>query len=188
MNKLKEGWCCCIPDLNQINVSSSNLLFKLVENKILVKDNYNLVFCVRNVEEVTIPSYIECISSYAFNQCSSLKKVEFENNSKLKIIGQNAFSETCINKIKIPSSVASIGKYCFQYSESLRMVEFPTDCKITTMDDYLFSYTIIERIRIPSQVTLIKNPFPGSIRRIKFPKDSKLQIIDKDAICISRII
>lgn len=51
-----------------------------------------------------IPSYIKEIKPYSFYQ-SDIKKITFENNSKLIKIGKEAFNKCKLNSIEIPSSV-----------------------------------------------------------------------------------
>lgn len=43
-----------------------------------------LLFASRDIEKISIPSNIRIISSYAFNYCLSLKKVEIPLNSNLE--------------------------------------------------------------------------------------------------------
>ena len=52
-----------------------------------------------------------------FSECSSLKRVTFEEGSKLTKIGNYAFSETALESFTFPSSVASVGEYAFQYTK-----------------------------------------------------------------------
>lgn len=49
-----------------------------------------------------------------FSECSSLKRVTFEEGSKLTKIGNYAFSETALESFTFPSSVASVGEFAFQ--------------------------------------------------------------------------
>ena len=43
----------------------------------------NLLFVIRDIKEISIPSNIKIISSYAFENCYHLTKVEIETNSNL---------------------------------------------------------------------------------------------------------
>ncbi|MBR3435290.1 MAG: leucine-rich repeat protein [Bacteroidales bacterium] len=57
---------------------------------------------------------VKKISDYAFNICTNLTSVKFENGSKLTEIGNYAFQH-CINlwSVSIPDNVTSIGEYAF---------------------------------------------------------------------------
>lgn len=65
------------------------------------------------ITEITIPKNCETISDYAFEDMN-IKKVTFESGSKLKKIGEEAFStKKTISTITIPKSVVSIGAGAF---------------------------------------------------------------------------
>lgn len=54
------------------------------------------------------------IGSYAFNQCSALSQITFEQPSSLTKIDYYAFSECSdLKKIILPSSITSIGTHTF---------------------------------------------------------------------------
>ena len=62
----------------------------------------NKIFARRDIEEVIIPTNIKIISSYSFEKCTNLHKIEISPESQLRIIERNAFSETNIETIFIP--------------------------------------------------------------------------------------
>ena len=64
-----------------------------------------LIFCVRNVKNVTIPKFI-------------------------KIIGSYAFSNSSIENIFIPPNIVHIENSAFSNCSKLRKVEFASDSKI----------------------------------------------------------
>lgn len=70
-----------------------------------------------------MPSTVINIGKLTFQGCTSLNKITFENDSKLKFIDDYAFF-CCISlkEITIPSSVASIGISAFEECISLSQV------------------------------------------------------------------
>lgn len=99
--ELKEDWCQNTLKLNNVFVSDSNPYFRANDNKYIIGKSSNeqsnfdcLIFCVRNIEKITIPSYIEHICSHAFEKCVNLTEVEFPDDSKLQTIGKSAFFES----------------------------------------------------------------------------------------------
>ncbi len=81
-------------------------------------------FC-DNLSELWIPDSIKEIEGRAFWHCDNLKKVEFGNQSKLKIIHWFAFSN-CIKlkEIEIPKRVKKIDYEVFLNCKSLKKVTF----------------------------------------------------------------
>lgn len=131
-------------------------------------ENYDLlVFCVRNIEKVTIPSFIEHICPYAFDQCQQLKQVEFEPNSKLKIIDHSAFHSTNIEKISILSTVTTIGKYSFFGCEKLQQIEIQPDSQLEIIDEFALGYTSIEKIMIPSKLKELNEGWHSNSKKLK---------------------
>ena len=51
------------------------------------------------------------------------EKINFSQNSNLKVIESYAFSETKINSIFIPSKVSKISEYAFKDCKNLQIVE-----------------------------------------------------------------
>ena len=172
--------------MNKINVSPNNPYFKTYDDKFIIgksfinQENYDkLIFCVRDIEFVNIPNFIEHICSAAFNCCKKLRNVEFSNDSKLKTIELGAFNSSGIESIIIPSSVTYIGSHSFSSCKNLRKVVFQKDSKLQKIDSAAFQETSIEKISIPSQVTRIGEHAISNCKKLKFieiPYDSNLQI------------
>ena len=66
------------------------------------------------LQSIEIPSRVAYIGASAFESCSSLETVTFENNSQLTTIERYAFRYcSSLQSIEIPSNVTSIGEYAF---------------------------------------------------------------------------
>ena len=72
------------------------------------------VFINLAVTSVTIPTNVKTIDAAAFNNCTSLTRVTFADDSLLETIGYGAF-HTCTNleSITIPAGVTSVGEIAF---------------------------------------------------------------------------
>ena len=108
-----------------------------------------------NLTSITISSSVTSIGNNAFDNCSSLRTVIFEENSQLTSIGEDAFSG-CSNltSITIPSGVTIIGEWAFYSCSSLTSIEIPNS--VTSIGKYAFyCCSILTRIEIPSSVTSI---------------------------------
>ena len=62
------------------------------------------------IEEITLPSTLKTIGVYAFEDCSSLRTVNFEDNSQITSIGEGAFTG-CSSLSKINIQIESIESY-----------------------------------------------------------------------------
>ena len=92
----KKNNCFCDFDNNKYFSYKSN------ENE----KNFDALVCAKHgIEEITIPSKIKSISSFAFGEYESIKTVKFASDSILQSIGINAFRKTLIKSIQIPSNV-----------------------------------------------------------------------------------
>lgn len=67
------------------------LLCKSTES---LSDYDTILFATRDLVEITIPSVIKFIEMNAFNNCTHLQKVEFLDDSELRVIEKNAFSNS----------------------------------------------------------------------------------------------
>lgn len=160
---LKEGWFNGANKLREIVISPNNPRYKIYENKFIIGkstqniDNYDtLVYSFNINENIIIPDFIEYISSNVFQNFRKLKHVEIGSNSNLKIIGEDAFSQTGIESITIPSQLKRIGKHAFYYCRNLRRIEISNKSKLEKIDEGAFSNSLIESISIPSHFKRIR--------------------------------
>lgn len=120
------------------------------------RENFDFLICYfGNLESATIPSFIEIISPYAFKDGDKIKRIEFPDDSKLRIIPEKLFSDTSIESIKIPSSVKQIENHAFNRMSSLSTVIIESDSKLESIGKYAFLSTDIKAITIPSHLSII---------------------------------
>ena len=144
--------------LTKIIVSPKNPRYCRIDEKFIYGKsnieqlNYDiLIFCVRNIESITNPSFVKKICSSAFSDCTNLHQVEIPINSELQTIENDAFINTQIKYIRIPSQVTKIGEKAFYCClQQLQTIEIPNDSKLETNQENAFSYCSIESINIPS--------------------------------------
>ena len=135
LHTLKDGWCGSMFQLFDITVSENNRNFVFTESKLLLSRKSDteeeldtISFASRNIESIAIPDSVRIISSQAFQDCSQLISVSFQNspNSKLKKIGDMAFFDCASLKHiePFPESVTFFGSYCFRGTDELKSAEF----------------------------------------------------------------
>lgn len=167
LTNLEYGWCDDTGLLTNINVLPNNPVYKLYDDKFIIgkssigeKKYEVLVFCVRNVEKVTIPDFIKIIGptafqlctklqqisipsqviqicDFAFDYCKALQKVEIPTNSDLQYIGKNAFSGTFITNLFIPSKVFNFKECCNDTNFSISLNISPDNLYFITFEDNL---------------------------------------------------
>ena len=89
--------------LTGINVSEANTIYKSIDGNLYSKDGKTLIRYIRGktATSFTIPDSVTSISSYAFEDCDSLKSVTIPNS--VTSIGSSAFSGCSkLEKITIP--------------------------------------------------------------------------------------
>lgn len=105
-----------------------------------------------NLKSLKTASSVKTIGSDAFDQCSTLTKVNLAEG--LENIGQNAFRKTGITSVKIPSSVASIANNAFNNCKSLTSVELCNG--VQTLGGNVFNgCSGLTELSIPDSVTAI---------------------------------
>ncbi len=109
-----------------------------------------------SINEIYIKNNVKEIGQCAFFRCINLSKVDFEENSKLKVIRTNAFY-TCLSltKICIPDSVVEIEEECFHRCYNLNEVILPKN--LTVIKSLTFDHCQkMESIIIPENIRKIE--------------------------------
>ncbi len=115
----------------------------------------DMAFARTSVEEVTIPSGVTAIGTYAFQFCENLKKVTMPERGMLSI-GNQAFTQCkSLEEVTLPSDLETIGEYAFENCESLAELVIPAT--VTDIGKYAFVYCKqLRSVTIPAAVTTIK--------------------------------
>ncbi|KAK8837408.1 hypothetical protein M9Y10_036842 [Tritrichomonas musculus] len=121
-----------VSELTEIKVSPKNKVFKVFDEKCLLMMSQPgsgvfdvLIFGMRDIESVRIPSYIKIINNDAFDNCEKLKSITFESGSLLEKIGGYGFrSIRGQEKMIIPPFVKEIGTHSFSDIKDVKIIEF----------------------------------------------------------------
>ncbi len=107
-----------------------------------------------SLSSIDIPANTEVISHYAFHDCNKLTRVSFSTDSKLKTIGYAAF-ENCssLKNIEFPENVETIGSNGFNGCSSLVSLDVPPKINIIESGTF-FNCSGLKIINIPSNSTL----------------------------------
>ena len=110
---------------------SNNQRYKSYDNKFIIgksnksQEEYDeLIFSIRNIKQITIPTFIKTICSYSFCEFKQLKEIDIPNNSQLEIIDSNAFKNSSIESILIPNSIKKIEGHAFSHCFKFKSIKF----------------------------------------------------------------
>ena len=79
------------------------------------------------ITSIKIPSTVTLIDDYAFQNCKSLKSVDFSAATSLETIDQAAFENcTVLESVTIPEGVTTLGNCAFNACSSLETLSLPT--------------------------------------------------------------
>lgn len=112
-----------------INQSENPTICSNEDNFILQKSDIKsnifdvLIFARRNINNAMIPDEIKKIAPYSFENCSSLKHVDFSIDSKLNAIDSYAFKNSSLTCIEILPHIIEIHDGAFAFCENLIIVE-----------------------------------------------------------------
>lgn len=154
------------PKLNQIIISPNNKYYGYIDkNQKMIGKKSNpdldyfdvLIFACRDISQANIPSNIAQIESYTFNCCTKLYSIHFSNNSKLKTLNQNVFSNCLFKKFVVPPSITKINENPMIKCTNLKRIEFDEKSKIRFINKNLFENSSIKSVLLPQSVNCIRN-------------------------------
>ncbi len=80
--------------------------------------------CPRNVFSITLPASYELIGGWAFTGYFNLKEIVIPENSKLSIIGSQAFANTGLTEFVMPASLKTVNNGVFHGCPDLKRIVF----------------------------------------------------------------
>ena len=80
-------------------------------------------FSNSGLEKITIPRAVARIGDSAFYNCKKLKRVMFQDGSKLVTMGEKSFSGAAIEEFVAPPGLRDIGRKTFSFCRNLKYVE-----------------------------------------------------------------
>ena len=161
-----------MPKLRDLDISDVNITTlptrvfynsKNIENLILSKTLSTIdteAFYNSALKSVIVPNGVTTIEKCAFQNCSELKDVTFQEDSQLRTIeggySYGAFYGcTSLTSIEIPASVQTIGEAAFEACVKLATVKFDKESRLETIDSRSFYSCPITTIDIPASVQTI---------------------------------
>ena len=103
---------------------------------------------------MTIPASVETIGRYAFSG-NLITAINFEPNSKLKIIDDGAFNYNNLTNVTIPASVETIDQHAFERNQ-ITTINFEPNSKLKTIGKFVFEGNKLTNTglsKLPSSLT-----------------------------------
>lgn len=113
LTTIRGSWCRTTKNLTSIEVHPENKNFAFIDGKFLIgksspeSDKFDAFYFVsRDVKgDITIPAQIEVVKQYSCDNCTELKSILFQENSKAKRIERLGFNDMRLQKLDIPENV-----------------------------------------------------------------------------------
>lgn len=107
---------------------------------------------------IKLPTSIEQIANWSFNNCTSLNELIIPENTKLTKIGSNAFSNTAIASITLPDAVTEINSSAFS-GTPIKEFRLPLSLATNQSINMMFGDCAnLQRITYHSMEQLMANP------------------------------
>ena len=105
----------------------------------------------RRLRKVVFPHNLERIGAQCYRECSNLRSVEFEKNSRCKVISEGIFDScTRLEKVYLPETVKIIEKRAFYRCKELKNIVLPDS--ITEIGEEAFYFCGMEEIELPANL------------------------------------
>ncbi|EKZ0157080.1 leucine-rich repeat domain-containing protein, partial [Enterococcus faecalis] len=103
-------------------------------------------------EKVTIPNTVKKIQKKAFFGSNVLKEIEFEKQSRLNVIDDQAFNFSSISKIDFPKSLEYIGTRAFDFAH-LTSISFSNNSNLQIISHGAFAHNdSLESVVLPDNL------------------------------------
>ena len=210
-----SDWCVGTPQLAIITVDPNNERYSSYNDKMIIgksslkASNYDdIIFCNRNVEEVTIPNFIKRITTGSFDRCNKLKEIVILKDSNLEVIEYLSFYNASIESLFIPSSLIELkAGWCVGTTKLTKIEIDPNNKKYLkynddmiigkqslfesiNYDEIIFCNRNIIKITIPNFIKKINvGAFDNCkrLQKVEFSNHSELEIIEEFAFNVSTI-
>lgn len=127
------------------------------------------------LEDITIPQSMESIKQYAFDGCTALSTITFEDGLKsIGTVDGYCFSNCGVLSLNFPSSIERIGKYAFSNCNKLTDVTFNNDISKDALGKGIFEgCTSLYQVNLAANTTSLgEGMFRGcsALKTIELPK------------------
>ena len=118
----------------------------------------------KETDVVVVPSSVEELSDDAFRECQKLRRVVFQNGSRLEKIGNTCFRNSGLEEIVIPASVKVIKSGAFCNCAKLKKVRVERGSCLERVEESAFAGTRLQhQVCFPPDALVSEAAFLGSM-------------------------
>lgn len=156
VTSIAAGFASTLTSLKTIVVEAGNKNYEYTNGFLIDTKNNLLVYYNGNEENVTIPSNITKIASYAFYNNKYIKNVTIPDS--VTAIDSYAFANTSLETLIFSgaNNISTVGSYAFSGCKNLKTIGW-WPSKVTTIPANCFDSSKIETLKLPVTITTITN-------------------------------
>ncbi|KAK8837389.1 hypothetical protein M9Y10_036822 [Tritrichomonas musculus] len=182
-------------DKRKSSIDVDGILYELTEKTKeacitgFISNNQNQIYIPRSIQVKKKEYLVTAIYRNTFHY-ASFQSIQFDPDSPLQLIAEEAFSYSMLESITIPSNVFIICEGAFTSCRQLKSVNFASNNQLQMIEKNSFSKSSIESISIPKRLTEISESTFYSceqLKHVEFHPNSELQTIQKNAFRSSSI-
>jgi hypothetical protein len=147
------------PSIEYMGIETGNRHFSISGSYLLDFAGISIVGHIGVATQLDIPSAIQELCDGCFYRQKLLRSVSFQQESRLRRIGDNAFSETPVTFIGIPPSVEIIGLECFNECRELSAIVFQSNSSLSVIGERAFRWcSSLKIVFMPPGLETIAGP------------------------------
>lgn len=178
ITSISPGFASTLTSLKTIVLEAGNTMYEYTNGFLIDIKNNILAYYNGNEENVTIPSNVTTIASYAFYNNKNIKNVTIP--SSLTKINSYAFANTSLETLIFSgaNNIATVGSYAFSGCKNIKTVSW-WPSKVTTIPANCFDSSKIETLKLPVTITTITNS-AFNYAEVKVIESSSANYVCKD--------
>lgn len=119
-------------------------------NGLLVSTDCHLLGTLTELAVLCVPDCVTCLEDGSFENCLSVKRVIFANDSHVWRLGKRAFAGSMIEDVVFPPSLVVIDDECFANCKTLFSLTFPNQCNLERLGERAFYMCCFPQIDLSS--------------------------------------
>ena len=119
-------------------------------NGLLVNTDCHLLGMLRELSVLCVPDFVTCVEDGSFENCLSVKRVIFANDSHVLRLGKRAFARSMIEDVVFPQSLVVVDDECFADCTTLFSLAFPNQCNLERLGKRAFYSCCFPQIDLSS--------------------------------------